>query len=130
MWRRRASAAGAVVGLCAAAARASAAAPDAARACFGGPPEVVVEGHGSPERIFLAGGQLLWAGARLGQLDLATRKIAALEVGGSGVNRYGPVDAREAFGLTGQDNIVAFDLRTNRSRQLRAGHLEAPQQFP
>jgi hypothetical protein len=99
--------------------------------CFGGPPQVLLANQSDPQDLVVAGGKLYWSGAGLQRMDLRTSQVSPVgDVFHGPIVEIGPIDAREVFARTGQDDIVAFDLRTGALRTIVAGHLATPLDFP
>ena len=99
-------------------------------ACFGGVAQVLLADQSDPHDLVVAGGKLYWSGAGLQRMDLKTAKVSSVGEPFHGpIIEIGPIDARDVFARTGQDEIVAFDLRTSALRTILPGHLMAPRDF-
>jgi hypothetical protein len=93
--------------------------------CFGGEPQVAMVNLSDPQELVFTDGKLYWWGAGLRRFDPKTGKVEPIEdrLFHGQIIEIGPIDARDVFARTGQDDIVAFDLRTRRWRTLFAGDL-------
>jgi hypothetical protein len=107
------------IGLSTAAAARPAAAADTA-ACFGGPPETLVEGETSPRAPVVVGGALLWEAAGAVRRLPPGASVGATVVNGAG--DFKAIDARQVFGATGTNDLYAVDLATGQRTTVVVGH--------
>jgi hypothetical protein len=87
--------------------------PAGLSACFGGTPETAVADAGRIDGLSIDDRYLHWVGRRM---DLASGAVSPGLGDASGVS-----DGREAFGVTGQNELIATDLATGKSRMVVDG---------
>ena len=107
------------------------AAAHAGRACFGGVPETAASGVFSAGNLTVIGQSLYATGGGLQRVNLRTGQVSSVaEVFHRGVNEIGPIDAREAYATTGQNDIIAYDFASQKTRTVVSGHLGAASPYP
>jgi hypothetical protein len=92
--------------------------------CFGGIAEVAVDEQENPRNLTFSHSRLYWSGAGLWHLDPATSRAALVDLPRGGLAMVlVPERGPEVLGLTGQQEIVAFDPPSHRMRTLLPGRL-------